>query len=122
MRKHLTVHDIDKAFQEIEMRNKKLFKEISKRKIKLKSSKKYTVTSQKSKNINKYHVNLQIFNKIIGTLLDLGNNIRLLSLYSTAPCIPPGLGMVHWSCWMTLGPAWLKRPQDSFKIASSWLS
>tara|TARA_X000000950_G_C13344704_1_gene430011 strand:- start:169 stop:294 length:126 start_codon:yes stop_codon:yes gene_type:complete len=36
MRKHLTVHDIDKAFQEIEMRNKKLFKEISKRKIKLK--------------------------------------------------------------------------------------
>ena len=42
--------------------------------------------------------------------------------YSTAPRIPPGLGMVHWSCWMTLGPAWLKRPQDSFKIASSWLS
>merc|ERR1711965_156889 len=36
--------------------------------------------------------------------------------YSTAPRIPPGLGMVHWSCWMTLGLAWLKRPQDSFKL------
>ena len=43
-------------------------------------------------------------------------------VYSTVPHIPPGLGMVHWSWWMTLGPAWLKRPQDSFKIASSWLS
>ena len=36
MRTHLTVHDIDRAFQEIENRNKKLFKKISKRKIKLK--------------------------------------------------------------------------------------
>ena len=33
--------------------------------------------------------------------------------------------MVHWSCWMTLcilGPAWLRRPENGFRIASSWLS
>ena len=33
--------------------------------------------------------------------------------------------MVHWSCWMTLcilGPAWLRRPEHGFRIASSWLS
>ena len=33
--------------------------------------------------------------------------------------------MVHWSCWMTLfilGPAWLRRPENGFRIASSWFS
>ena len=48
-----------------------------------------------------------------------------MNIYSTAPRIPPGLGVVHRLCWMTsgiLGPAWLKRPRDSLKFASSWLS
>ena len=33
--------------------------------------------------------------------------------------------MVHWSCWMTLcilGPALLRRPENGFRIASSWFS